>query len=43
MLKGKNNNITKKKVMTFLLIFILTVSIMKYSPAIIKFLINIIN
>ncbi len=40
MLKGNNSNITKKKVMIFLLIFILTVSIMKYSPSIIKFLIN---
>lgn len=43
MLKGNNNNITKKKVMIFLLIFILTISVMKYSPIIIKSLINLLN
>lgn len=37
MLQGKNN-FTKKKNIVFLLIFILTVSIMQYSPAIIRFL-----
>jgi hypothetical protein len=42
MLKG-NNNFTKKKVMIFLLIFILTVSVMQYSPTVIRFLIKLLK
>jgi len=36
----KSKYFDKKKVIMFILIFILTVSIMEYSPAIVRFLIN---